>query len=145
MTSIPSYTWTPTLKRANKPLQNPVLVVIPSRTNNYNKMVLIRNTWADLALFTPKLNYTFIYFVGRPQSRVQKLLIQTEQSLFGDVVTLNQVDLNITLKMLSVFKWVQHHCPDSINLYKIDNDVYVNLENMERRIAFFIKRLLENS
>ncbi|XP_075251296.1 beta-1,3-galactosyltransferase 9-like isoform X2 [Convolutriloba macropyga] len=125
-----------------KPLQNRVLVVIPSRTNNYNKRVLIRNTWADLTLFTPRLNYTFIYFVGRPQSRVQKLLIQAEQSLFGDVVTLNQVDhyFNLTLKMLSVFTWVQHHCPDSLYVYKIDDDVYVNLENMEKRIAFFIKR-----
>ena len=47
-----------------KPLQNRVLVVIPSRTNNYNKRVLIRNTWADLTLFTPRLNYTFIYFVS---------------------------------------------------------------------------------
>ena len=74
---------------------------------------------------------------------MQKSLLEAEQSLFGDIVILNQFDsyYNLTLKMLMAYSWLEHYCSSSIFVYKIDDDVYVNLENMEKRMVFLLKKV----
>jgi hypothetical protein len=58
--------------------------------------------------------------------------INEESKKYGDVVQIEMNDLyrNLTLKSIAILNWVRQHCAKVDLLFKVDDDVYVNVNNL---------------
>lgn len=55
-----------------------------------------------------------------------------ESMKYGDVIVENFIDMyyNLTLKSIMLLKWVKFNCPTARYIMKVDDDVYLNVENV---------------
>lgn len=132
-----------------------VLIVISTAIDNFNKRLVLRNTWAN---HTNLLQYRFsyVFLVGErshvlsiedqqrhdhhkyyfPKGRNQIDSIVLENYIFSDVVTGNFIDSyeNLTLKTISSLEWSMNNCPLAKFMLKCDDDIFLNVENLSKFI-----------
>lgn len=115
---------------------NPVKILfcVKSSIRNFKKRHVLRNTWLSPIKISKK--YKFVFVLGRPQythTQISKFL-SYEMNTFQDVVQGNFIDSyhNITLKSIFILSWARRYCPQAENVMSVDDDTFVNLENLER-------------
>ncbi|KAK0066806.1 beta-1 3-galactosyltransferase 1 [Biomphalaria pfeifferi] len=109
-----------------------VICVEISRTSNMTRQT-IRQTWGSYANVSSN-NSTLIFFLGSEHpstngSQSVQQFIDKEAELYGDILQEDYVDdyKNLSLKSVSILKWVSLKCPESHFLLKVDDDMYVNV------------------
>ncbi|KAH9496738.1 Lactosylceramide 1,3-N-acetyl-beta-D-glucosaminyltransferase A [Bulinus truncatus] len=109
-----------------------VICVAVSRGNSHGRDT-IRWTWGSYANDAVN-NATVIFFLGsqdpsRNESEVTQRLIDKESDLHGDILQEDYVDHynNLSLKSVSILRYVSQQCATSQFLLKSDDDIYVNV------------------
>ncbi|XP_059163663.1 beta-1,3-galactosyltransferase 1-like [Physella acuta] len=110
-----------------------LIICVPTRGDNFEGRKTIRETWGSYAnesSFTSIL----IFFIGIPDvssptaSLTQKLILE-ESVMYGDVLQEDFVDCynNLSIKSVSILKYVSHYCPKAKYILKADDDMYINI------------------
>ncbi|XP_055866652.1 beta-1,3-galactosyltransferase 1-like isoform X1 [Biomphalaria glabrata] len=109
-----------------------VICAVGSRANNKTRQT-IRQTWGSYANVSSN-NSTLIFFLGSEHpstngSQSVQHFINKEAELYGDILQEDYVDHynNLSLKSVSILKWVSLKCPESQFLLKVDDDMYINV------------------
>ncbi|XP_046443670.1 uncharacterized protein LOC124193748 [Daphnia pulex] len=122
----------------NNTSANPsVFIAIISAAGNFKKRNDIRETWLiHLKSVLEKnllgISTRFGFFLGQtPYDSIQKR-IEEESQRHGDIVQIEMDDSyrNLTLKSIAVLNWVRQHCAKVDLVFKVDDDVYVNVHNL---------------
>ena len=80
-----------------------------------------------------------VFFIGSApvaaDARVQAS-IEKEAAVHGDILQEDYIDTyeNLTLKSISMIRWVSQNCPNARYVAKIDDDTYVNIPLLIRSL-----------
>ncbi|CAN0377757.1 unnamed protein product [Lampetra fluviatilis] len=138
-----------------------LLLVIKSSPSNFDRRDAIRRTWGRNGAATttaadgrPLVVHTLFLLGVRPPSppsptdsrdddrgkraRVQRM-VDLEARLHGDLLQWDFHDsfYNLTLKDINFLRWFEAYCPAVAYVYKGDDDVFVNVENLLTYLATF--------
>ncbi|XP_060074231.1 beta-1,3-galactosyltransferase 5-like [Ylistrum balloti] len=115
----------PNLKCPKNSTRNIVIMVL-SKMSNIVTRHAIRRTWGNREMQI-KYNFSMYFVVGREEG----------VSLNNDNGDLLQVDVdedynNLTYKTIAAFNWVVHYCQGTRHFFKIDDDVYLDLDILSK-------------
>ncbi|BFZ22572.1 hypothetical protein BsWGS_25611 [Bradybaena similaris] len=122
-----------------------LVICVPITSTNYVGRAVVRQTWGSYAYNTSN-KARLVFFLGRipPEYENSSAYTQgniTEESKqYGDILQEDFLDTyrNLSLKSVSILKWVVMFCNASRFVLKVDDDMYVN-------IPFLVKTLHEYS
>eukprot|EP00058_Branchiostoma_floridae_P012193 XP_002597681.1 hypothetical protein BRAFLDRAFT_58514 [Branchiostoma floridae] len=109
--------------------------MVTSAPRNNAQRDAIRRTWGN----ENNVNWTVIrtvFAVGlTPIASTQRLLEQ-ESTTHKDIIQENFVDSyrNLTIKTVMCLKWASEFCPNAKFVLKTDDDTFVNIFNLVRRL-----------
>lgn len=111
---------------------NDLLVVVTSSVTHFDARAAIRKTWGKFAVERGSL---VLFLLGSPDpsspdASVLQEKIKEEESVHGDLLQGAFVDnyYNLTLKTLSMLRWVNQTCDRVKYILKIDDDMFVNMQ-----------------
>jgi len=119
-----------------------LLMVVKSVIEQHDRRDAVRKTWGrELTTGGGKKTKT-LFLLARPSEdkdvkNLQKL-IEYEDRIHGDILQWDFMDtfFNLTLKEVNFLKWFHIHCPDVEFVFKGDDDVFVNTNNILDLITF---------
>ena len=103
-----------------------IMTYVHSAPGNYKKREIIRQTWANTAIFA---DLRIVFVMGATKSPKVNDLLKLEQSIYGDLVQENFEDSyrNLTYKGVAALKWLSIYCDKKPKyILKVDDDVIVN-------------------
>ncbi|CAG5127535.1 unnamed protein product [Candidula unifasciata] len=121
------------------------ICVVISHDNHAGRSV-IRRTWGSYAN-DPKNKAVLVFFVGSEDKEsaterrwVRRSRLQEEASIFGDILQENYIDSyrNLSLKSVSILRWVKTVCPKTKYILKVDDDMYVNIPFLMTTMQEFV-------
>ncbi|XP_036390205.1 UDP-GlcNAc:betaGal beta-1,3-N-acetylglucosaminyltransferase 7, like [Megalops cyprinoides] len=118
-----------------------LLVVVKSVIEQHDRREAVRKTWGKEQVIDGKKIKT-LFLIGSPSTgkdtkNLQKL-IQYEDRIYGDILQWDFMDtfFNLTLKEVNFLKWFNTYCPRVKFIFKGDDDVFVNTNNLVELIGF---------
>ncbi|XP_013773960.1 beta-1,3-galactosyltransferase 5-like [Limulus polyphemus] len=117
--------------------QEKAIVVVCSAISNFLLRQAVRTTWSSEA--TTHGNFSsvrVVFLLGMSTDNKTEQLVHSESVKYSDVIQANFIDSykNLTLKSALMLRWVTEFC-NSVNiLVKIDDDTYLNLEKLMKKI-----------
>jgi hypothetical protein len=124
---------------ANTAASKPSLfVTVNSAPGNFDKRKMIRQTWLNhLKEENRNKNGSFslvgfAFILGMTDNNETQSKLQEESQTHGDIIQIGMSDFyrNLSLKVAGLFNWFYNHCPDIDFVYKVDDDVYINVRNL---------------
>ncbi|GFS19495.1 hexosyltransferase [Elysia marginata] len=146
-----------------------LVICVPVEQNNSAKRDAIRQTWGSYGKYGGRSGVThpmedtsfeymqikpgeiiLVFFTGSAPSNFtneEQAKFHEEARTYGDIFQDTYIDTyeNLTLKSISIMKWVSEECPNTRYVVKADDDVYLNvplLVNSLWRHAKYVKRRL---
>ncbi|KAG8299008.1 hypothetical protein J6590_002977 [Homalodisca vitripennis] len=103
-----------------------MLMAVISATGHFRARLAVRMTWGQLAR---RSNLVIAFFVGRDPDPEVMEMIHRENTVYKDVVQVETGDVydNLTLKVLSMLEWADRFCPLVDYVFKVDDDIFVNI------------------
>ncbi|KAG2458864.1 UDP-GlcNAc:betaGal beta-1,3-N-acetylglucosaminyltransferase 7, like [Polypterus senegalus] len=118
-----------------------LLMVIKSVIEHHDRREAVRQTWGKERNIGDKKIKT-LFLLGTPSldndaKNLQKL-IEFEDRLYGDILQWDFLDtfFNLTLKEVNFLKWFHIYCPRTQFIFKGDDDVFVNPDNLLELLSF---------
>ena len=108
-----------------------LLILITTTPSARHRRQAMRKTWlSQTKNNTVSVRYIFLIGSGWPQN--QEYDIKSENSNYGDILQDGYTDsyYNLTLKVLSGFRFVQTNCTRAKNVMRTSDDNYVNIPNI---------------
>ncbi|XP_055930242.1 beta-1,3-galactosyltransferase 1-like isoform X2 [Argiope bruennichi] len=104
-----------------------LVIVVCSAPQNFAARQAIRGTWGKQSSWTKSTKVFFI--IGRSSDSISDMFVFTEQQEYGDVIHYDLLDsyFNLTLKSVSLLKWVTTSCTNAKFVMKSDDDMFVNV------------------
>ncbi|CAG5114735.1 unnamed protein product, partial [Candidula unifasciata] len=128
-------------------LQIELAICVAITSDNHAGRSVIRRTWGSYAK-DPNNKAVLLFFIGSDKTETDKLSarqsrLQKEALTFGDIVQENYIDSyrNLSLKTVSVLRWVNSFCPNAKYILKLDDDVYVNIPLLMKSLHDFAAQL----
>ncbi|XP_033116262.1 beta-1,3-galactosyltransferase 1-like, partial [Anneissia japonica] len=115
-----------------------LLVLITSSVRNFKQRQAVRETWASRTYIMGKkilpLFLLGVNFGGRQHFVKQ---VKEEYAEHGDIIMedFNDTYLNLTLKTIMGFKWMNFYCPTAKYVMKTDDDMFINLNYTVQHLA----------
>ncbi|XP_051930562.1 UDP-GlcNAc:betaGal beta-1,3-N-acetylglucosaminyltransferase 7 [Hippocampus zosterae] len=112
-----------------------LLMVIKSVATQHDRREVIRKTWGKERVLNGKRIKT-LFLLGQPSNRAERAnhqrLVEYENRIYGDILQWGFLDsfFNLTLKETHFLKWFHTYCPNVHYIFKGDDDVFVNVENI---------------
>ncbi|XP_077464242.1 UDP-GlcNAc:betaGal beta-1,3-N-acetylglucosaminyltransferase 7 isoform X1 [Stigmatopora argus] len=112
-----------------------LLMVIKSVATQHDRREVIRNTWGKERVLNGK-TIKLLFLLGRPSNHAERAnhekLVEYENRIYGDILQWGFLDsfFNLTLKETHFLKWFHTYCPNVRYIFKGDDDVFVNVENI---------------
>ncbi|CAL1264969.1 unnamed protein product [Larinioides sclopetarius] len=106
----------------------PVLIAVTSSATHMESRAAIRETWGGYAR---EKGAKVVFFLGLPKNPKYRARIWDENTKFHDIIQATFLDTyaNLTLKTISVLKWVSEVCSLVKYVLKVDDDMFINVEN----------------
>lgn len=118
-----------------------LLMVVKSVIEQHDRREAVRKTWGKEQTINGRKIKT-LFLLGKPSTgkddkNLQKL-VEFEDSLYGDILQWDFMDtfFNLTLKEVNFLKWFHIYCPSVQFIFKGDDDVFVNTQNLLELIDF---------
>ncbi|GCB60404.1 UDP-GlcNAc:betaGal beta-1,3-N-acetylglucosaminyltransferase 7, like [Scyliorhinus torazame] len=117
-----------------------LLMVVKSVVEQHDRRAAVRKTWGrERSLGGLSIRTVFLLgtpAAGKDRRNLQKLL-EYEDRLFGDILQWDFMDtfFNLTLKEVNFLKWFDIYCHRTRFIFKGDDDVFVNTENLLEFLA----------
>ncbi len=113
--------------------QIPIFIHSAARSSGkyYDRRQASRKTWVKDAIAN-KMKVIFV--IGLPEDgRTQKALLK-ESAKYKDMLQFGFNDnyYNLTLKAISILRWIQKYCKNSEYVLKTDDDVLVNVHKLKQ-------------
>lgn len=115
-----------------------ILVYVHSGPSNYQRRMVMRETWATRTLF-PDLRIVFM--VGQTLDKNVMKAIEYENEMYRDIVQEDFIDSykNLTYKGVMALKWIATYCPKATYVLKVDDDIVVNTFTLINHLKFLDK------
>ena len=115
-----------------------MLVYVHSGPSNYQRRIVIRETWATRTLF-PDLRLVFM--IGQTLDKNVMKAIEYENEMYQDIVQENFIDSykNLTYKGVMALKWISTYCSKTKYVLKVDDDIVVNTFTLLNHLKFLDK------
>jgi beta-1,3-galactosyltransferase 1 len=135
-----NYLIQPNVSCSNRTIELAICVVITH--DNHIGRTVVRETWGNYSK-DPGNNAVLVFFVGsngdftNNSQRIEKQRkIQEESFIYGDIVQEDFIDayVNLSIKSVSVLKWIKLFCPEAKFVLKIDDDMYANIPLLMTKI-----------
>jgi hypothetical protein len=119
--------------------QKSVFFAVISAPGNFDKRNTIRHTWrthlSNVSYYhnSSMVVAGFAFILGlTDKDNATQSKIQEENKTHGDLIQIEMVDFyrNLSLKVAGLFNWLYRHCQQIDFLFKVDDDVYVNVANL---------------
>ncbi|KAM9299223.1 UDP-GlcNAc:betaGal beta-1,3-N-acetylglucosaminyltransferase 7-like [Gastrophryne carolinensis] len=118
-----------------------LLIVVKSIIEQHDRRDAVRRTWGKEQVVDGKTIRTLFLLgttsTGKDHWNLQRL-IQQEDQIYGDILQWDFMDtfFNLTLKEVNFLKWFHIYCPKVEFIFKGDDDIFVNTENILDFLAF---------
>ena len=104
---------------------------IPADTSSRHRLRQQRH------VFITHYNATLVFFLGvneTDENKSKQKIIDKEALQFNDIVQENFIDTyrNLSIKSISIAKWVSHFCSSALFVIKSDSDVFIRPLNLLR-------------
>ena len=115
-----------------------MLVYVHSGPSNYQRRIVIRETWATRTLF-PDLRLVFM--IGQTLDKNLMKAIEYENEMYQDIVQEDFIDSykNLTYKGVMALKWISTYCSKTKYVLKVDDDIVVNTFTLINHLKFLDK------
>ncbi|XP_019718504.1 UDP-GlcNAc:betaGal beta-1,3-N-acetylglucosaminyltransferase 7, like isoform X4 [Hippocampus comes] len=127
-----------------------LLIVVKSIIEQHDRREAVRKTWGREYTAEGKSIKTLFLLgspsVGKDTKNLQKL-IEYEDQIYEDILQWDFMDtfLNLTLKEVNFLKWFDIYCPGVQFIFKGDDDVFVNTNNLLDLIGFKVEEHKETT
>ncbi|XP_041953429.1 UDP-GlcNAc:betaGal beta-1,3-N-acetylglucosaminyltransferase 7, like [Alosa sapidissima] len=118
-----------------------LLMVVKSVIEQHDRREAVRKTWGKEQVIDGKRIKT-LFLLGTPSTgkdakNLQKL-VEYEDKIYGDILQWDFMDtfFNLTLKEVNFLKWFHIHCSKVQFIFKGDDDVFVNTQNLVELFGF---------
>ncbi|XP_030640473.1 UDP-GlcNAc:betaGal beta-1,3-N-acetylglucosaminyltransferase 7, like [Chanos chanos] len=121
-----------------------LLVVVKSVIEQHDRREAVRKTWGREQVINEKKIKTLFLLgspsIGKDAKNLQKLL-EYEDRIYGDILQWDFMDtfFNLTLKEVNFLRWFDIYCSHIPFIFKGDDDVFVNTDNLVELIGFKIE------
>jgi hypothetical protein len=125
----------------NVSIDRSIFIAIVSAPNNFEKRKMIRQSW----LIHLKSAYydglfgmaRFVFVLGLTGNNTVQTKINEESKTHEDIIQMDMLDSyrNLTLKIAGILNWVNINCAKVDFIFKVDDDVYVNVRNLAYLVA----------
>ena len=104
-----------------------LIVFVTSAVGNFLEREAIRETWGGYAV---ERGAVLLFVVGDTLNQTIEDKILEEDEKYSDILQGKYFDsyYNLTLKTMSVMKWVSDNCEKIKFVFKVDDDVFVNMQ-----------------
>ena len=111
------------------------LIYFHSSPHSAMDRMSLRRGWAQNDLF-PNLPSRVVFFMGRPREEALIKDVMSEAIRHGDIIMEDYMDTynNMTHKAVGAMKWINAYCSNAKFVLKADQDVYVNLFEIVKRL-----------
>lgn len=112
-----------------------ILVYVHSGPSNYQRRIVIRETWATQTLF-PYIRLVFM--MGKTMNEHIMKAIEYENTIYHDIVQEDFIDSykNLTYKGIMALKWISIYCQQTKYILKVDDDIVVNTFTLVNHLKF---------
>lgn len=113
-----------------------VFIAVVSAPGNFEKRRIIRQTWQihlKAASHKGLLKIAgFGFMLGLTTNLTHQAQIEEESKTYGDIIQIGMSDFyrNLSLKVAGIFNWLYRNCSKVDFVFKVDDDVYVNVNNL---------------
>ncbi|KZS16568.1 Uncharacterized protein APZ42_017163 [Daphnia magna] len=114
-----------------------VFLAIISGAGNFEKRNVTRHLWPKHLKAEQDKGLMgvagFAFILGKPDKNETQKQIEEESQMYGDIIQIEMVDTyrNLSLKVAALFNWLHiQNCSKVDFLFKVDDDVYVNVRNL---------------
>lgn len=112
-----------------------LLIVVKSVITQHDRREVIRRTWGKEQEIDGKRIKT-LFLLGTSSNEAERAnhqkLLEFEDRIYGDILQWDFTDsfFNLTLKETSFLKWFSTYCGRARYIFKGDDDVFVNVQNI---------------
>lgn len=112
-----------------------VLITVPSSPENENIRNTIRSTWLSTVQNNTS-NIRYVFVLGYSQNGSVNAKVKKESIFQKDIVQFSFLDMydNLTYKSIMGYKWATKFCQKALFVMKADDDVYLNIPELIRRV-----------
>lgn len=105
-----------------------LVIAVHSRLSYHARRQIIRQTWGSVRQYESQ-RIQIVFFVAATSSKKDQEALLIESRTYRDVVQRDFLEhyRNMTLKHLSVLRWVADYCSHASYLVKVDDDTFVNV------------------
>ncbi|CAN7989056.1 unnamed protein product, partial [Ixodes hexagonus] len=106
-----------------------VMIIVISAPQNYRQRSIIRRTWAKES---STMGVKVAFLIGQSPKEDGQRAILEEDLMHKDIIQANFIDAyyNLTIKSVTMVRWVTSFCSKAKFLLKIDDDVLLNVWNL---------------
>jgi hypothetical protein len=115
-----------------------ILVYVHSGPTNYQRRIVIRETWATQTLFP---DIRLVFMIGRTIDKNIMKALEYENEIYQDIVQEDFIDSykNLTYKGVMALKWISTYCAQTKYVLKVDDDIVVNTFTLINHLKFLDK------
>lgn len=122
-----------------------IFIPVISAPGNFDKRNMIRQTWRK-HLNSSLWNQEdlmglagFAFIIGLTDDSAVQSKIDEESQTCGDIIQIEMSDFyrNLTTKLAGLFNWLYKNCTKVDFVFKVDDDVYVNVRNLVHLVQSF--------
>ncbi|KAL4234999.1 hypothetical protein ACF0H5_006638 [Mactra antiquata] len=120
---------------------------VPSKPVKVSERVAIRDTYGMSSTYWESVKNDIrlrkivrVVFILGQSNQYAQTRINFENYRYQDIVQIDMEDTyyNLALKVLLTYKWIDTYCPNVKYVVKVDDDVFVNVENLLNQIDSII-------
>ncbi|XP_046405932.1 beta-1,3-galactosyltransferase 5-like [Ischnura elegans] len=106
-----------------------LLVLVTSAPRHADARMAIRQTWGHYGV---RRDMSIGFLVANPKDNETVRQLEAESALYSDIIRAKFVDsyVNLTLKTISMFEWVDTYCPKVHFVLKTDDDMFINVPRL---------------
>jgi len=121
-----------------------LLVAIASALWEFERRKIIRETWSSRSFVLGK-QIKYIFFVADTGVEQHQKDILIESEVYDDIVmeSFKETYKNLTLKTQGQLKWKKEFCGEAKYFVHVDDDVFVNIEELTKQISTLEKTKLD--
>ncbi|KAJ6635093.1 Beta-1,3-galactosyltransferase 5 [Pseudolycoriella hygida] len=134
----------------SEPIQNTIVIVVPSSRRNFSQRNLIRQTWGSIRIINKVHILAVVFFLGGQDApgdeEVDVAKLEAEKSQFGDIIMGDFEDTyrNLTLKTIMVYEWLNAFCEEADLVVKTDDDVVLNIFKLTEELSTWTPAVVDS-
>ena len=110
-----------------------MVIGISSHPNDVAARRVLRHTWLSHTKNNTSAHVRHVFLLGaNPRDNTLQERISQESKLYNDILQQDFIDHydNLTVKSMMLFEWVDIECRNARYVFKVDQDVYVNVPSV---------------